>query len=328
MYMAHPRHPFGRCDRFALYLASCIFAWALEFVFCACWRPDICPGAGLNFVELWLKFLVWKTLISAVTNGLYDFLLEQTMLCACVQDGCPRIVKCCCKGVGYMQLLIHYCVGLCFLGTSFLLLGSKHDNFKSDRWTGDLLITIRELIVGKILADIAVITLIESISFAIFRSSQMKPDTSNAKSNYKWNEPKCGGCCNPRSHLWNKFIGSEVDFDCLPKLAPTYDVDVTPILCCESLTIYSEREAKPNAIPWFFRQGGHLNRVSSCTSSDVVGVVVGAPIIVVTSGIVLLDSTQSEPAMSGMTSTGTAEPTPLAASAPAQLIRTAAGSGA
>ena len=87
---------------------------------------------------------------------------------------------------------------------------------------GFLGVTIRELVIGKLVGLFVVTSLIEVFSFMTKRRSHVKPAKENIVAREKWNEPKvtlCGLRKNAPCSLWDRFIGADNEMEHLPSLA-------------------------------------------------------------------------------------------------------------
>lgn len=240
LFLAHPKHPYSRCNRVCQTTVSWILAWGFEFWWCYWTRPYICPGTSKSMIWMFLHVFIYKILACAVGNGVYDAILELAFTCACVQDGCPRIIKCWCECLSFVQFGLQFAVAFIVLMWGFHTLSKTAASFLEMSLYSA--ITIRELLIGKLLGGNAVCTLLELIFFCVGRRQQMKPFKCETMRRFAWDQPRPGRCrCCPQrappNRLWNRFIGEEAEFADLPNLAPCYDVDV---VCCGH-TFYSER---------------------------------------------------------------------------------------
>ena len=204
--------------------------------------------------------LLLKIAVSAITNGIYDVVLEQAMTCACVQEGCPPYIQECCELLSIVALLIQTAGGVVIIMLGWLALSGALENTWFDvpgraNDTSHMIsyttITIRELVIGKFFGLFVVTMLIECIGFFIDRKAQLKPSKDDVAAREIWNRPK-DGCCGhkgrPPNHLWNRFIGEDSEFEDLPNFAPTYDFDVYFF----HWIVYRERAAEPQKIPKYF----------------------------------------------------------------------------
>eukprot|EP00615_Pteridomonas_danica_P012061 CAMPEP_0114359918 /NCGR_PEP_ID=MMETSP0101-20121206/23400_1 /TAXON_ID=38822 ORGANISM="Pteridomonas danica, Strain PT" /NCGR_SAMPLE_ID=MMETSP0101 /ASSEMBLY_ACC=CAM_ASM_000211 /LENGTH=586 /DNA_ID=CAMNT_0001503747 /DNA_START=137 /DNA_END=1897 /DNA_ORIENTATION=- len=270
LFLAHPQHPFNRAERISALVVSCLLAWGLEFWFCIYWTScDEHPN--MNFVEMFIKVLLLKIAISASLNGIYDAILEQAMTCACVQEGCPAGVKNGCEMLSLVQLIIQLGGGVLILALGALALAGdfrpygipgRSQGFEDVQFFNFVLITIRELFIGKCVGLFVVTVLIECLGFHFGRLGQMKPPKSDEEARLKWNDETMVGCCGvvkpPQNTLWNRFIGEDLEMEDLPDYAPTYDVDV--YICGKIM--YSERADNPGQIPKWFLEKDEIQRRS------------------------------------------------------------------
>lgn len=260
IFLVHRRHPFNRRERRWLFAVSCLLGWAMEAWFCALRRPEICPGAQLNLnsiVWLWTHVIGYKIVFCAVSNGLYDVVLEQAMTCGCVQEGCPVCVRKGCEMLSVIQCLVQatFATALLFLGARKIV--ELNEGQSMWRLLGDIGISVRELLLGKFFGLFVVTLLVEVLGFFLGRRAQMKPEARDLEGRRVWDQRKRGYCCGlcPKrqkpSHLWDKFIGVELEYEDLPPYAPTYDVELR--LC--GRVLYAERADMPLGIPRCFRGG-------------------------------------------------------------------------
>ena len=199
------------------------------------------------------QVLLLKIAISAITNGLYDAILECGMTCPCVQTGVPPRVRDCCEALSVVQLAVQLAGGIivAFLGLKYLWENEK------ESFTEDILTSIKELIIGKVIGLFVVTMLVETITFMFGRRAQMKPDRDEVERLAVWNAPsapKFPFCYDKRFEgeppctMWNTFIGEKNHYIELPERAPTYDIDAK-FFCW---VIYSETATDNNDIPrWF-----------------------------------------------------------------------------
>eukprot|EP00927_Polykrikos_kofoidii_P080678 TRINITY_DN7761_c0_g1_i1.p1 TRINITY_DN7761_c0_g1~~TRINITY_DN7761_c0_g1_i1.p1 ORF type:complete len:376 (-),score=58.21 TRINITY_DN7761_c0_g1_i1:84-1211(-) len=240
--LAHPGHPFRRRERIMAVLLSCLLAWAMETWFCVFWTSCV-DHPEMNFLTLLVQVLLFKIVVSAVVNGVYDAVMEQAFTCACVQTGHSNVVKNFCERLSFVQFFIQLTIAAVMFGFGlyWLLQDGEHS-------VHNILTATRELVVGKIVGLFVVTMLLELVGFYAGRRAQMKPTDEDAI--HKWDQPSrgCFGLCpesEPPSYLWNRFIGKTKTFDDLPEHAPTYDVKVR--CCCK--VIYSERADDRTGIP-------------------------------------------------------------------------------
>lgn len=234
LFLAHPKHPFRRKERCMALGASCILAWGMECWFCLFWTS--CKDhSEKDFLTLFLQVLWVKILISAVGNGVYDAVLEQTFTCGCVQES-GDCLKNSCEKLSLVQFWIQLSAALVLLGFGLVWL------VEVGNWA-DFATATREMVVGKLLGALVITMLIETLAFTLGRKAQMKPTKDEALK--KWNAPK-----NANAKLWNRFIGAHKTLEDLPAVAPTYDVAVK---CC-GMTLYRERADNKLAIPCCFRR--------------------------------------------------------------------------
>lgn len=253
-FLVAPTHPFTRSERRKALFVSCVLAWALETWFCVLWTS--CEEhPNLNIVELFLRIMLAKILVSAVINGLYDAILEFGMTCACVQTGVPGWVRDCCEAFSHFQLCAQLGGGIILGYYAIATLLAENSGALGSFW-GYIGVSIRELIIGKFMGLFVVTMIVEILGFLFTRKAQMKPDRDEPKRLAIWNAPsppKPPFCCckkyegDPPNMMWNSFIGGHNYYIDLPERAPTYDVSVD--LGCWS---YHEYKDKPNEIPrWF-----------------------------------------------------------------------------
>ena len=260
LFFVHEDHPFSRSERISAVVVSCLIAWGMEFWFCALWTS--CEEhPQYNFFELFLHVLLLKIAISASLNGLYDAILEMLLTCPCVQEGCPPIVKNLCETCSLVALLVQAAGGVIVIGLGAVALvgglaafgvPGQAEDFEDSEFYEYVLITIRELIIGKVVGLFVVTMLIESLAFFVGRKAQMKPSKSDTVARERWDKPQVsffGIASPPPNELWNRFIGPDVEPEDLYDWAPTYDVDVH--ICCKK--VYYEREDSPSSIPKWFR---------------------------------------------------------------------------
>ena len=259
LFFVHEDHPFSKAERISAITVSCLLAWGLEFWFCVFWTScDEHPDK--NFVELFIHVLLLKIGVSAVTNGIYDAILEQAMTCACVQEGCPAVVKSGCEMCSFMALLVQAAGGgvLIFLGGLALIGGlesfgvaGRAEGLHDGAFYGFLMVTIRELIIGKCVGLFVVTMLVECLGFFARRKAQMKPPKSDTKARAAWETKSVSifGVEGPApSYMWNRFIGKDIEVENLPDWAPTYDVQVFFFW----KLAYEEKFMEPSKIPkWF-----------------------------------------------------------------------------
>jgi len=266
----------------------------MEWWFCIKWT-SCQEHPELDFVQLFIQVLIVKILVSAILGGVFDAMLEQAMTCGCVQEGCPHCVKNTCESLSLVQLAVQGAVGcvILFLGVVGLAgmlyqygiegsdddggpergphgpSGDHHDARVSEDHTtttdgfnaaffGYLLITVRELLVGKAIGVFGITFAVESLGFLAGRKGHMKPPKADAAARAKW-DAKVVNCLGVESDapsaMWNKYIGADVEPEDLEDWAPTYDLTV---FAC-GRAVYRESAAAPSEIPKWFRDEAFLD---------------------------------------------------------------------
>lgn len=238
--LAHPKHPFRRRERIMALSVSCLLAWGMEAWFCRFWTS--CQDhPEKDFITLFIQVLLFKIIVSAVINGVYDAVMELAFTCACVQTHHTDFVKNLAEKLSYVQFVLQLAIALAGLVAGFALI-----ILRGSFVARDLITATREMVVGKIVGLLVVTMLLEFVGFFAGRRAQMKPSGEEALR--KWDAPT-RGCCGtdapPPNQLWNKFIGPKNTFDDLPALAPTYDVNIW--ICGKA--VYSERADNRAGIP-------------------------------------------------------------------------------
>lgn len=215
--------------------------------------------------------MLFKIIVSAVCNGVYDALLEQALTCSCVQEHHSDCVRNTFEYLSNVQCCLHFCVGAFMLFCGFYFVVQGRTNREEDLGTPFYVLTaFREFVVGKITGLFVLTMLIELLGFYCSRKAQMKPDGQEALQ--KWDAPtkSCfGGEGPPPNKQWNKFIGPKKTFSDLPEFAPTYDRSVG--ICC--FTFYSEKAGNPQRIPCCFRRRRRPSTASpsaAATQSDQI----------------------------------------------------------
>jgi hypothetical protein len=246
LFLAHPRHPFSMRLRLMHAIVSWWLAWGVELWYCNIVRPDLCPGSGKSMIWMFFNVYIYKTIICGIGSGLYDASLEQALTCGCVQDGCPRIIRRCCFLLSYFECLLQFVVATIIIIEAFKFL--LHIHADNGEFTLDVLITIKELLIGKLFGANVVAFLVEGLAFLLTRRAQMKPPVLNVEARKAWDEPRppiCGlSFMPPRerpSMLWNRFIGDDHEYADLPEKAPSYEIQVK---CCRRV-VYSEQGDAP-----------------------------------------------------------------------------------
>ena len=253
IFLCYPKHPFSRTERRNALLVSCLLAWGLECCFCIYWTScDEHPE--LNFFQFFFEVLLLKIAISAVTNGLYDAVLEFGMTCACVQTGVPATLRDCCNALSSVQLAVQASGGVFVIFYGISTLWAK----ERETFAHDISVSIRELVIGKCVGLFVVTMLVETLGFMFGRRRHMKPDRDEDERLKVWRAPSparfpfslCGKTYQgePPAAMWDHFIGEDKHYIDLPERAPTYDVSAT-VLCW---TLYRESASDPLSIPrWF-----------------------------------------------------------------------------
>ena len=141
--MVHPGHPFTKWERHCLLFASFVLALGLETVFCVVFES--CSGdEEKNFVSLFVEVIIWKILIGASMNGIYDALMENFVTCGCFVDRCSRGCIWCLEFISGIALLALVGVGLIVLLFGVTLV-SAMDNPSMVAANA-----VKELLVGKV----------------------------------------------------------------------------------------------------------------------------------------------------------------------------------
>lgn len=142
-WLVHPHHPFTKWERHFLLFASFEFALGLEMIFCVVF--DYCSGSGeSDFVSLFVQVIIWKILIGASLNGIYDALIEHFVTCGCFIDRCSRGCIWCIEFLSGVALLALMGFGLIVLLYAVTLVSNMEN---SSRVVAN---AVKELVIGKV----------------------------------------------------------------------------------------------------------------------------------------------------------------------------------
>lgn len=224
-WLVHPHHPFTKWERHGLLLASFVLALGLEMIFCV--HFESCADENQDFVSLFLnvsadvviattqspwlppsllppppfkQVIVWKILIGASMNGIYDALIENLVTCSCLIDRCSRGCFWCLECISGVAIL-----GLIGFAVLVLLSGiTLISTMKSESPAGHIMMmAVKELMIGKIVGLGVVTSSLDVVGFLVGRAAQMKPDPNDLGARKKWDEPHCFGP--KKSMMWYEF---------------------------------------------------------------------------------------------------------------------------